>query len=194
MQPINRKHSAALGTPLANLLGRLDTPRLTSSGWSARCPAHDDRSPSLSLSEGRDGRVLVRCWAGCEVEDIVHAVGLEVRDLFAADDKRRPFTPRPQRSRVAVPQSVAQIFIETGEFALCWDIAKQIAELDPHIQRAYVVRHWDEIAPVDVTSVLELAYLLRGVAVFRFLTSKTVQDPMLIRNAVRRLLREVEAA
>ena len=52
------------------------------SGWQARCPSHDDRTPSLSISTGDDGRTLVRCHAGCSTEDIVAAVGLTLRDLF----------------------------------------------------------------------------------------------------------------
>jgi putative DNA primase/helicase len=46
-----------------------------------RCPAHDDRHPSLSVSNG-DGKVLLHCHAGCELADILTALGLEQRDLF----------------------------------------------------------------------------------------------------------------
>lgn len=49
--------------------------------WSARCPAHEDRSPSLSISEGRDGRVLVHCFGGCRPEAILKAVGLTFADV-----------------------------------------------------------------------------------------------------------------
>jgi len=38
--------------------------RQTGSGWSARCPAHEDRQASLSIAEGEDGRVLLKCHAG----------------------------------------------------------------------------------------------------------------------------------
>ena len=51
----------------------------------ARCPAHDDRGPSLSISEGDQGSVLIHCFAGCSAEAIVNAVGLELRDLFPPD-------------------------------------------------------------------------------------------------------------
>jgi hypothetical protein len=49
----------------------------------AQCPNHDDRQPSLSVTEGDDGRVLLHCHAGCEPEEVVHALGLEMKDLFA---------------------------------------------------------------------------------------------------------------
>ncbi|BCO30638.1 hypothetical protein TspCOW1_07410 [Thiohalobacter sp. COW1] len=52
--------------------------------WMACCPAHDDKSPSLSIRNTGD-RVLVFCFAGCCPEDILTAVGLTWRDLFASD-------------------------------------------------------------------------------------------------------------
>lgn len=48
----------------------------------APCPGHQDRSPSLSIRVLEDGRVLLHCFAGCGVEDIVGAIGLTVGDLF----------------------------------------------------------------------------------------------------------------
>jgi Helix-turn-helix domain len=54
-----------------------------------RCPAHDDSDPSLSLSEGRDGRVLVKCHVGCTAEEIIAELGLTMRDLFEDDSWRR---------------------------------------------------------------------------------------------------------
>lgn len=51
--------------------------------WMAKCPAHDDSTPSLSIGEGRDGRVLIKCHSGgCSFESIVSALGLEPSDLF----------------------------------------------------------------------------------------------------------------
>ena len=48
--------------------------RKTGGSWMARCPAHDDREPSLSLTTGREGRLLVRCHAGCPQEAVVAAM------------------------------------------------------------------------------------------------------------------------
>src|SRR5690348_5934897 len=70
------------GSPTALLLSHLDGVRATGRGWTARCPAHEDRSASLSVAEGRDGRALAKCFAGCEVHAILAAVGLELPDLF----------------------------------------------------------------------------------------------------------------
>ena len=69
---------------LANtILMRLEAVRETGPGrWIARCPAHEDRSPSLSVRELDDGRILIHCFAECEADDIVSAVNLELSDLF----------------------------------------------------------------------------------------------------------------
>lgn len=64
-------------------LSRLDKVRSTGkASWLACCPAHDDRSPSLTISEADDGRVLAHCFAGCPVENVVSAVGMSLADLM----------------------------------------------------------------------------------------------------------------
>ena len=78
------------------LLDRLEASRATGSGrWVAKCPAHEDRSPSLSVRELDDGTVLVKCFAGCGATDVVAAVGLELRDLYP----KRPVEHRRKASR-----------------------------------------------------------------------------------------------
>jgi len=76
-------------TPLERLLSALRErecdPKQNGNGWSARCPAHEDRRPSLSIDEGDDGRALVRCHAGCTAEAIVAALGLRMEDLMPVD-------------------------------------------------------------------------------------------------------------
>lgn len=65
------------------LLLRLDGVKRTGPNrWIGRCPAHDDRSPSMAVRELDDGRVLVHCFAGCSVEEILSAAGLEFHALF----------------------------------------------------------------------------------------------------------------
>jgi len=54
--------------------------RKAGSGWTARCPAHDDRNPSLSISTGKDGKVLLRCHAGCDQAQVI--VALRARGLW----------------------------------------------------------------------------------------------------------------
>lgn len=71
--------------PLELLLPHLKGVQQSRDRFLARCPAHSDSSPSLSLSRGEDGRALVHCHAGCETRDVLAAVGMKMRDLFAGN-------------------------------------------------------------------------------------------------------------
>jgi len=51
-------------------------------GYQAHCPAHDDKKQSLHVSEGEDGKILAHCHAGCSINDICQALGIELKDLF----------------------------------------------------------------------------------------------------------------
>jgi len=68
--------------------------RKSARGWIARCPAHEDSSPSLSLTE-RNGRLLVRCFAGCPQNAVIEA--LRDRGLWPATEQR-PQTPAERRA------------------------------------------------------------------------------------------------
>lgn len=73
------------------ILDRLTGVRqITPGKWLARCPAHDDGRPSLSILEKVDGQVLLYCFAGCSADEIVGAVGLEMRDLFPPREHQQP--------------------------------------------------------------------------------------------------------
>ena len=93
------------------LLQNLEKVRRSGQGsWLACCPAHDDKSPSLSIRETVDGRVLVHCFAGCAVHEIVSAVGLDTSDLFPPrteqqfiKGERRPF-PAADILRALIPE------------------------------------------------------------------------------------------
>jgi hypothetical protein len=61
--------------------------RKAGSGWMARCPAHDDREPSLSIRDADDGKVLVRCHAGCTQDSVIAA--LRQRGLWAETGPNR---------------------------------------------------------------------------------------------------------
>lgn len=61
-------------------------PRGDQERFEARCPAHDDRAPSLSVAVGADGRVLLHCHAGCSADAIVDALGLRMADLYPVEE------------------------------------------------------------------------------------------------------------
>jgi len=124
------------------VLERLEGVKRFRAGWTARCPvpAHEDRHASLSVSEGADRRVLLRCFGGCGFEAIVAALGLEPRELFQrhpervavasaagpAQPRRRPVGPRRR------PVDAAQL---RG-----WHRA--LAENDAALERLEQLRGW----------------------------------------------------
>lgn len=67
--------------------------------WMARCPAHDDSSPSLAISAGKNGKVLVRCHAGCDQRDVIAA--LSERGLWDATGKRHGGIARKHRKNTS---------------------------------------------------------------------------------------------
>lgn len=77
-----RDPSSIASPTVSRVLSRLFGVKRSGDGWLARCPAHDDQHPSLSISEGDDGRVLLKCFGGCETEAVVRALGLSMADLF----------------------------------------------------------------------------------------------------------------
>lgn len=85
-------------TPLERLTQRLEMVRYRGEGnWSARCPAHDDKDPSLSIRETDEGVLLVHCFSGCATPDVLAAVGLSFRDLFPGCCPGSPGRPRGGR-------------------------------------------------------------------------------------------------
>ena len=74
--------------------------RKTGIGWIARCPAHDDRNPSLSLSTGRGGKVLLRCHSGCGQAQVIDA--LRARDLW---EHRGRHCGRPRAAKADHPKN-----------------------------------------------------------------------------------------
>ena len=70
-------------TAASRVLDRLVGVKQTGAGrWMALCPAHEDRSPSFSVRETDDGRVLLHCFGGCSNGDVLAAIGLRMSDLF----------------------------------------------------------------------------------------------------------------
>src|SRR6185312_12677922 len=103
--------------PASLLLGRLEGVIKTGNGWRARCPAHGSRSASLSIAQGDNGTLLIHCFAGCEVHDVLAAVGLEVGDLFQRRDfKTMTPTERSQlRQAALLPRWRAALEVLTTE-------------------------------------------------------------------------------
>jgi hypothetical protein len=86
---------------LDNFVSRLSKAKRTGKdSWIACCPAHDDKSPSMTIREAEDGKLLIHCFAECSIENIIGALGLGFDDIMpdrVADDYRKarkiPFSP-----------------------------------------------------------------------------------------------------
>jgi hypothetical protein len=83
------------GRALERVLSRTNA-RKNGHGWMARCPAHDDGSPSLSIRQGDKG-ALLKCHAGCAPESILEALGLTWPETFDDYAVHLPpiITPKP---------------------------------------------------------------------------------------------------
>lgn len=126
------------------LLPRLDKVRERGVGrWSAICPAHEDRSPSLSVREVEDGRLLVYCFAGCEAGDVLAAVGLEMADLFPERPREHTQGRLPPRERFEARDLLA---VASGECSMVALIALGLE------QGGYPLAPWARKALLDAES------------------------------------------
>jgi len=87
---------------LKDILSRLEGVKGYGGQYTARCPAHADAHQSLSVAQGEDRRILLKCHAGCHAEDIVRAMGLQMKDLY------------PEAAPAGKPQIVATYTYPTG--------------------------------------------------------------------------------
>lgn len=97
-------------------LSRLQKVRKNGNDYVACCPAHEDKSPSLTIAEKEDGRILVHCFAGCSADEVVGAVGLELKDLMPEtplyhrkNPDRVPFNPYDVLAAVRDDMTVALV-------------------------------------------------------------------------------------
>jgi hypothetical protein len=127
--------------PLETLLAKLPDAKKAGNGWSARCPAHDDRRASLSISQGDGGTVLVKCHAGCDASAILAAVGLTLADLFPPKAGPTPTgngKPAPGgRTFATANAAVAELERRHGKRSAMWNYH------DSQGESVGVVVRWD---------------------------------------------------
>lgn len=151
-------------------LTRLDGVRSTRTGWLARCAAHEDQNPSLSIRFGDDGRILLHCFAGCPVEAVCAALGLSVRDLFPSQGRNDRNTLQ-SRVRLAVERAVQRPFE-----AACNDVYRRLAFLYRFVNRQLLD---------GFEAYVELAPLVHDLPWLEF-----IMDSLFDRDAETRALRE----
>jgi len=102
------------------------------SKWVARCPAHPDRNPSLSIKEAPDGRVLLYCFAGCPTEAILAALGLNWSDLFPERQEHRRQLSRRERQEVA--RRRAGVILERAYQRAVAETISKLGDLIRHVE------------------------------------------------------------
>lgn len=127
-----------------NILQHLDKVKKSGKGYQARCPAHDDGGPSLSLREGDDGRVLLHCFAGCTTASVMAAIGLKLADLFPQTGATRKPPPAPGVSRREL-QAAADVE-RTIVFLLLCDAQRGRPISQTDIRRGQLARQRIELA------------------------------------------------
>ncbi len=121
--------------PIKNILSRLDGVKETKPDqWVAVCPSHSDRNPSLAIKRGDDGRVLLKCWAGCSAADVVEAAGLELRDLFEQLIKynkptRERLYPNHKHIHQLLQQHIWLVFVIACDMRERRDITKEAMDV-----------------------------------------------------------------
>jgi hypothetical protein len=143
-------------TPIENLLGKLPDANKAGNGWSARCPAHEDQRPSLSIAQGDNGTALVKCHAGCDTSAILAAVGLKLADLFppkAGPTPTRNGKPATGgRTFATVKDAVAELERRHGKRSALWTYHN--AQGEP----VGVVVRWDKPDGKDIRPVARHAH------------------------------------
>ena len=110
---------------LEELADRFEGVHQSGEHYRARCPAHGSTSGTLSIAEGEEGKLLVRCFAGCELGAILACVGLRVSDLFPQEEGRAvplqptPYASDPQADRIAADLKRQAELCEIDPGALC---------------------------------------------------------------------------
>lgn len=87
-----------------------------SAQYIAPCPSHDDKSPSLSITTGKNGGILVHCFGGCSVSDVCASVGVSTSDLMPEQGYSQVALRRP--SGASVDDFVVELFengVKTGK-------------------------------------------------------------------------------
>jgi predicted protein tyrosine phosphatase len=103
--------------------------------WVARCPAHEDRGPSLSIKALPDGRTLIHCFAGCGGADILAAVGLDFSVLYPPEAES--YKSLRRRESVTVDEMVIAICDADRKAGKTLSEADKQRELQAWMRRAY---------------------------------------------------------
>ena len=120
---------------MEKLLSRLN--KCTSRGngqYMACCPAHNDKNPSLSIKDNGDGRIILKCFAGCDTADVLNAIGLTFADILPEQPKFH--RAKPVKQTIYAPDALRVIQFEARLIMLAaYDLKKGKPLPDDDIQR-----------------------------------------------------------
>jgi CHC2 zinc finger len=101
--------------------------------WIACCPAHDDKSPSMTIAELDDGRVLCHCFSGCSVEEILSAIGMGFDVLYPPKTENN--NPKHPMAKPFLPSSVLEVL--AFEALIVVTAARQMVNGEPLDENDY---------------------------------------------------------
>lgn len=138
---------------IETLLSRLQGVKSTGRDrWIARCPGHEDKSPSLTVRALPDGRILMHCFAGCDTEAVLSAAGLTFNELFPEPLTREPTGMKPIRGPFSAFEALQCLSHESAVVAICAsDLAEGKTLSDEDAKRT-------RVAAGRIASVLEVIY------------------------------------
>ena len=100
-------------SPLDQILSELPSARPSRRGYRADCPNGHRSRGNLSIKQGDDGRVLLRCFSGCSTSEIVWGLGLELSDLFERPITANFTTEQKRRLRQLAKEKQWKIALES---------------------------------------------------------------------------------
>jgi len=159
--------------PIEVVLAKFPDAKKVGKGWRARCPAHDDRKPSLSITECSDGTVLIKCHADCQTSAILTGIGLKLANLFPStvstaptkNGKPKNGKPKPSGPTFSTANdAVAHLERLHGKRSALWTYH------DPDGKPVGLVIRWDtpngkEIRPVSLYPLYGLPELAKATRV-----------------------------
>ena len=137
---------------LAELHGTLDKSKRTGDTLKARCPAHEDKTPSLSVKIGDNGDcVVMHCFTGCGTEDVLGALGWKMADLFATNDAWRSHEARDiTDEKDAAKREASCLPRDTPSRVRMWIEALTDADLDAQLRVLHLIAEspeWAALGP-----------------------------------------------
>jgi hypothetical protein len=121
---------------ISNLLNKLNKVKSNGNGsWMACCPAHDDKTPSLSIKDNSDGRLMLRCFSGCETIDVLNSIGLDWDDVMPPKQEKPVHIIKPKKHDIYATDALLVIrnesrIITMAAIDVCKGVKIEQAELE----------------------------------------------------------------